>query len=67
MTTEEILALSQKNPRTWTPAEEQAAYILLSISPEPLPQPYVDLLFALGEAEEISLRREGATSEDLDD
>jgi hypothetical protein len=67
MTTEEILALSQKNPATWTTAEEAAAHALLSISPEPLPEPYVELLFAFSEAEEARLRREGATSEDLDD
>jgi len=67
MTTDEILALSSKNPYTWTPAEERAAVRLLHATPEPLPSAHIKLLFAYGEAEEARLLREGATFADLDD
>ena len=67
MTTAEILALASKAPSTWTMEEEFAAADLLHATPEPLPQPFINLLFAHGAAEEARLYRDGATYADLDD
>jgi hypothetical protein len=67
MNTSEILALVSKEPASWTMEEELAAFDLLHSTPEPLPQPYIELLFATGDAEESRLYREGATFADLDD
>ena len=65
MNTAAILALATKPAHTWTLDEELAAKELLHGTPEPLPERHVSLLFAVGEAEDARLRREGAT--DLDD
>ena len=67
MTTAEILALVSKEPSSWTFDEELEAQELLHSTPEPLPDSYVALLFAHGDAEESRLRAQGATSADLDD
>lgn len=62
-----ILSLTSKPAHLWTPEEEFEARDLLAATPEPLPESHVSLLFAMGEAEEARLRREGATTADLDD
>ncbi len=67
MNTVEILSLAKKNPNSWTVEEEFAAKALLQATAEPLPEAYVALLFAVGDAEESRLRRGGATTADLDD
>lgn len=67
MDTAAILALVSKPSHLWTTEEEFAAKDLLQATPEPLPETHVSLLFALGEAEDARLRRDGATSADLDD
>lgn len=67
MDTAATLALVSKPASTWTSEEEFAARDLLQATPEPLPESYVNLLFALGDAEESRLLREGASYADLDD
>jgi hypothetical protein len=67
MTSSTILALSSKPAHTWTNDEVHQASVLLALTPEPLPEPYINLLFALGEAEEAMLYRHGATRADLED
>lgn len=67
METPAILALASKPTHLWTKEEEFAATDLLHATPEPLSQEYINLLFACGDAEDARLRREGATSADLDD
>ncbi len=64
---ETILALALKDPHSWTFEEECAATDLLAATPEPLSRPYINLLFACGDAEEVRLFRLGATFADLDD
>jgi len=67
MHTDQILALAAKPGDQWTDAEEHAAHDLLAVTPEPLPEAYVSLLFALGDAETARLVRGGASYADLDD
>jgi hypothetical protein len=67
MDTAAILALSSKAPHLWSEEEECAARDLLAATPEPLPKGHIKLLFALGDAEECRLRRQGATTADLED
>ncbi len=62
-----VPALLAKRPETWTFEEECQAKGILQSTPEPLPEPLVRLLFALGDAETARLTREGASYADLDD
>ena len=67
MDTSVVLALASKPGHLWTEDEENAARDLLAATPEPLPEGHIELLFALGDAEEARLRRQGATTTDLED